>query len=331
LSDIPSKELFDIPGKTLRAAGLEIIRELGHGNQSTVHMVLNRSKKKISCVKRFYKGKQSPGDFAFMKEEYEVMKQCSGHPGIAEVFDIFQDISCFYIEMQMYQGGDFTTLRDHAVEKQVSLTEPWWGKIFKQCIDALAHLHAHGVVHCDVKEPNLMVKSLNFSEPQIALVDFGVAQRFGENRSVIYGTPGYIPPEVWNVKTWCAKGDMFSLGVVIFQMTTDRNSTNGHKQDNKCRIFVENTSSLREIKVATQTREPPFFLMPACHDHLTALARKLLRKDPQHRPSAAQVLADTWMVELQPQGRSNEHVEQNQAVTGLALESTAPPYDKTST
>jgi len=158
--------------------------------------------------------------------------------------------------------------------------------------EALAFLHGHGIVHCDVKEPNLMIKTGNYHKPEVVLIDFGVAQKAASaDRTVIYGTPGYIAPEVWDVKTWCPKGDMFSLGVVFLQLLIDRVPSSS----SRCGVFVENTTNFREVRTATQTREIPFDSMPCSHTHLREFVEQMLERDPSVRPSAADLLCDGWI------------------------------------
>lgn len=288
--------LAEIPEKTLFGAGLEVVSNLGCGSQSTVLLTRRVAEKMARCVKRISKAAIRDTELEFLQGEYEVMTKLGTHPRIAEAFDLFQDVEFLYIEMTFYQGGDLSQLKHNALAAQAPVTEVWWGKLFKQCLEGLAHLHAHGLIHCDVKEPNLVLRSSNYVEPDVVLIDFGVSQKTDAKRTVIYGTPGYIAPEVWEEKTWRPQGDLFSLGVVILQMMTDR--VPGSK-NTRCGIFVENTTTYQEVRIATQTREPPFKCMASDQPHLMKLAMQLLERDPNLRLSAAEVLCDSWISELE--------------------------------
>jgi serine/threonine protein kinase len=230
---------------------------------------------------------------ASVEKEYDIMQKVGGHPRILEAFSLFQDAAFFYIEMPYCAGGDFCDLKARAAVANICLKEAWWKRLFKSCIEALAHLHSHEVVHCDVKEANLLIKTADYSEPAIVLADFGIARMSSESATtttddigskqhmVIYGTPGYIPPEVWESKIWRPEGDMFSLGVVVAQMLTS------------IPLFTAGTNNLKEIRHATMTKEPPLVLIHSTS--LRKLAEAQLEKNPANRPRAKQILCDNWL------------------------------------
>merc|ERR1719215_946436 len=78
-------------------------------------------------------------------------------------------------------------------------------------------------MHCDIKEPNIMVASGDFyAEPRVVLIDFGLSASFLGGSRGVCGTPGYIPPETWQTGIWHPRGDTFSMGVTFFQLMTGR-------------------------------------------------------------------------------------------------------------
>jgi serine/threonine protein kinase len=288
ISEVVSHDV-SIPEMTLAEAGLKVQQELGHGNQSSVHLASKLIDGGFSCIKRFDKATFTPSSLEFLKEEYRVTKEVGSHSCITEAFQIFQDASFFYIELALYYGGDFTNLNQNAVRSGACCDEQWWINVFQQAMRGLAHLHGHSFMHCDVKEPNLMLKTNNYHEPEVVLIDFGIVQAAGVKRTAIFGTPGYIPPEVWDTKIWTPQGDAFSLGVVILQIMTDKVPDN-HRP--RCGVFIEKTETLKDIKVATQKRKPPVSSMLACGAlWLQELTTKLLIKDVAQRPSVLEALA----------------------------------------
>jgi len=281
-----------IPEMTLLQAGLELRQELGHGNQSSVHLAFAKTKGVLSCIKRFRKSASTPSSLEFMRDEYRVMQEVGMHPSIAQALRIFQDTTSFYIELPLYTGGDFRTLKRNALESGACSNDRWWDGIVGQILQGLSHLHGYGFVHCDVKESNLMLKTDNYHEPEAVLIDFGVVQALDAKRTAVFGTPGYIAPEVWDTKLWTPRADAFSLGVVILQIMLDR-VPDSHRP--RCGIFTENTQTFKDIKAATQTREPDLSGIRASFGkrlrQLTELTEKLLVKDPSKRPSAIEASA----------------------------------------
>merc|ERR1719414_1800257 len=113
-------------------------------------------------------------------------------------------------------------------------------------------------MHCDIKEPNLMIKAADFREPHIVLIDFGIARAMADNVSQTCGTPGYIPPETWDTGKWFPKGDIFSLGVVIVQLMANKLPPLGARTPwTKGGIFLEGCATFPEIQHATKTRHLP--------------------------------------------------------------------------
>jgi serine/threonine protein kinase len=284
-----------IPEMTLIEAGLELRYELVEGNQSSVQSAWKIRDGSSRCIKRFDKTAGTRSSLEFLKEEYRIMMEMGSHPCVTQAFQMFQDDSFVYIELPLYRGCDFSKLKKKAVRAGVCCDQVWWTTVFLQALRGLAHLHSHEFIHCDVKEPNLMIKTGNYHEPEVVLIDFGIVQAADAKRTAIYGTPGYIPPEVWDTRTWTAKGDAFSLGVVILQIMIDK------IPDIKVScygVFTENTKSLADIKAATKTRMPLLNTQATCEEfacgtRLRVLTQKLLMKEAAERISVSEALA--WL------------------------------------
>jgi serine/threonine protein kinase len=154
-------------------------------------------------------------------------------------------------------------------------------------------------MHCDVKEPNLMVKTDNYHEPEVVLIDFGIVQAANTKRTAIYGTPGYIAPEVWDTRMWTPQVDAFSLGVVILQVMTGKVPDSSRPC---CGVFTENTKTLRDIKIATQTRKPDVGSMIACGTRLRILTEGFLLKEASCRGTVPEALAFLSSLESEAKG-----------------------------
>jgi serine/threonine protein kinase len=282
----------NIPCMTLQGAGYKVSKELGKGNQAVVQLATDRDGN-ARCIKCYDKSKVSAVGLDMLKEEFEAMKLV-GCQALAQTFEIFQDAQYYYMVNEVYYGGDFTTLRPRAEKQGVDMTEDWWRSIFRQCFRALDFMHQQAMIHCDIKEPNLMLKTDNIFEPEVVIVDFGLAKAMGvKDTGVFGGTPGYIPPETLKHKKWFPRGDIFSLGVVMFQMLTDRLPEYRLTPTNKG-LFLQGCKTLEDVQQATISRQAPFHDLPR-YPGLVPLVAKLLEKQLSLRLSGPQALTDAWI------------------------------------
>eukprot|EP00913_Durusdinium_trenchii_P009737 g9149.t1 len=160
---------------------------------------------------------------------------------VARTYETFQDQDFYYLVNEPYFGGDWTKLACKAYESNVHMTEDWWRHLYYQC-------------------PNLMIKfAHDFRRPQVVYIDFGLSQAFARKVENITGTPGYIPPETWDEKAWYPNGDIFSLGVVFFQMLSGRDFS--------------------QLAMLTKTAPPPWQIFPRW-GQLQQMVAKMLDKRP---------------------------------------------------
>jgi serine/threonine protein kinase len=280
--------------KSLASAGYQLVRELGRGAQSVVSLAQYKGSQ-LRCVKCI---KKTAKDFSIddFKNEFRIMSDLGKHPRIAYSHEIFQDQASYYLISDSYSGGDFASLRKNASKSGVQMTENWWRNLFSQAFEGLVHLHEHAIIHCDIKEANLMVKTSNYHLPEVVIIDFGVSQSFESERSIMIGTPNYMPPEVWKSRKWLPVGDVFSMGVVILQMLTDNIPNHGKMKINEKQrgIFAENCNSVADVAKATTSREAPINDIPHHLSSIGGLCERLLYKDWLKRPTATQVLEDPW-------------------------------------
>ena len=109
-------------------------------------------------VLKFLPKSRSRAPLDATREEVSLLMKLD-HPGIARVFEAFQDAANVYIASEPYYGGDLSHLIQCARTADVPLNGSWLARICKQVAEALAYLHMNRVVHCDVKEMNVMATS----------------------------------------------------------------------------------------------------------------------------------------------------------------------------
>merc|ERR1719329_227002 len=131
------------------------------------------------------------------------------------------------------------------MEQQVPLTEEWYQHLFGQAFSGLAFMHQHALMHCDIKEANLMLKTADVHHPEVCIIDLGLSRALFVEGSGPCGTPGYIPPETWQTYKWFPRGDIFSMGVVCVQLLADKVPDD---KRGRLGIFTEGCSSVEAVQ-----------------------------------------------------------------------------------
>jgi urea transport system substrate-binding protein len=153
-----------------------------------------------------------------------------------------------------------------------------------QVARGLAAAHQRGLIHRDIKPGNIFLENAAATElpeeRRVKILDFGLA-RIGRDRSpmtepgVIMGTPGYMAPEQLEGKDIDARCDLFSLGALLYELTTGQAP------------FAGTTSMAALVAALTKTPKPPRELNPELPPALAALIESLLAKEPKDRPASA--------------------------------------------
>ncbi|CAE8599769.1 unnamed protein product [Polarella glacialis] len=158
------------------------------------------------CIKFFPKADQNDDDLEDIINEFALMKKLKNEH-VPQTYDVFQDSSFYYLVNEPYFGGDFTKLATRAHDQGISMSEAWWRHLFWQCLDGLRYLHSNAIMHCDVKEGNVMLaEGDSYESPRVVLIDFGLCESFSATTNGASGTPGYIPPETWETEWWYPRG-----------------------------------------------------------------------------------------------------------------------------
>lgn len=258
-------------------------KKLGEGGQSVVRLAKYKSSGKEVVVKMYDKSIPNiPIDN--ITQEFNLLMSLR-HPKIAHVFDIFQDASNVYILQEPYFGGDFTTAVAKASKAGVKVEEQWVSRVMQQVFAGVAFLHSRHVMHCDLKEANVMVANADdWTAPQVVVIDFGLADLFSTGPTLC-GTPGYVPPEVWTDRLWTPRGDVFSLGVMMFKIRTGEDP------------FTEGCLKIDDVRHRTKTLNPEFKLpngRPRMSRAMMALVSRMLEKDFKKRPGIMSLVDDPW-------------------------------------
>src|ERR1700688_3415658 len=188
------------------------------------------------------------------------------HPNIVVVFDAGEEEGLFYITMEYVEGRSLQSMIDAHQPFPVSRVM----KLMEQVCSALDFAHQHNVVHRDIKPANLMLTS----DDVVKITDFGTAKilQFGTAQTAhVMGTPSYMSPEQVKGKPVDGRSDIFSLGVILYELMT------GEKP------FPGQNITTVIYKIINEEPIPPRSLDSSIHPGLSAVISRALAKDPAAR------------------------------------------------
>ncbi|HEX8282970.1 MAG TPA: serine/threonine-protein kinase, partial [Pyrinomonadaceae bacterium] len=200
------------------------------------------------------------------------------HPNVATLYDFceVQGQPCIIME---YVDGQTISERIDACAAPLPLPET--AHVFERVCEAVEYIHRNGVIHRDIKSNNIKISS----QGQVKLLDFGIAkgqtsQQLTQVGSVI-GTLHYLAPELVRGGTADARGDIWALGVLLYEMVTGRTPFDADTIGDLC-------DRIDRVEYA-----PPAQLNPGVPREVSAIISRCLRKNPAERyASAAELLAD---------------------------------------
>ena len=209
---------MDLEGRLL-GNRYEIIEKIGNGGMAMVY------KAKCHVLNRFVAVKILRDEFTTDQEfikRFEVEAQAAAsitHPNIVSVYDVGKEGNLYYIVMELIQGK---TLKEIIVEEEGPLPWKWSINIAIQIASALEVAHKNNIVHRDIKPHNIII-----TEDGVAKVtDFGIAKAVSNSTITAFGTTigsvHYFSPEHARGGYTDAKSDLYSLGVVMYEMLTGK-------------------------------------------------------------------------------------------------------------
>jgi len=277
----------EVPHKTPEQAGYTVTKTLGEGGQGQIKLAKSAKLGDVA-IKVYDKSNENAADLSELVAELEVMKEIQKSPYVMHAFEIFQDADHYYCVDELLAGGDLTGIREKVPQNGIALTEPYWRAVFVQCARGLAYMHRHGLMHCDIKEENIMFKTKDYVKPQMAIIDFGLSQFSASDQGKGGGTPGYIPPETHDDDVWYPRGDVFSMGVVFFQLLANLEDLFTDED------LLSEGDEDAAIASLTKTREPPWERIDGQYPAVKAWLQKMLAKERLKRFTGAVLLEQPW-------------------------------------
>ena len=213
------------------------------------------------------------------------------HPAIVTIYDVGREGDTAFIAMELLEGRDLRALIAEGLTPMQSL------EIAATAAEGLAHAHAHGIVHRDIKPGNIMV----LADGRVKIMDFGIAHvhepMVKTQTGVLLGSPQYMSPEQIVGQPLDRRADVFSLGLVLYEMLTGVKPFQG-----------EDIPDLM-FKVANLAAAPPSHIAPGLPPVVDFIVARALKKKPEERyADAADMAKDLREAMREVAGAANANV-----------------------
>lgn len=194
----------------------QIIKSIGEGGMANVYLAYDTILDRNVAVK-VLRGDLSTDDKFVRRFQREALSASSlSHPNIVEVFDVGEDNGQFYIVMEYIEGKQ---LKD-VLRKRGKLTVPEVIDIMKQIADGLSVAHDSYIIHRDIKPQNIMI----LENGLVKITDFGIAMAMNGTQltqtNSVMGSVHYLPPEQANGTGSTLKSDIYSMGILMYELLT---------------------------------------------------------------------------------------------------------------
>ncbi len=259
-----------------RLGRYEIAGELGRGAMGIVYKAHDPVLDRSVALKTIALADNESGRGEYQKRFFQEAKAAArlNHPRLITIYDFGEEGDLAWMAMEMLAG---TELRERIGQGPVPVREAV--KIAEQVADGLGFAHEHGVVHRDIKPGNIML----MPRGQVKIMDFGVARvrvsSVKTQTGTRLGTPKYMSPEQATGRTVDHRSDIFSLGIVLYEMLTGASPFQGSDSTE----VMYNVTSREAIAPSRINAEVP--------ETLDLVLRKALAKDPEERYQDAYELA----------------------------------------
>jgi class 3 adenylate cyclase len=268
----PALNTAPLSGAQFLIEGYRILRKIGEGGMASIFLAQSAEggPPQVLKVMQLDKAVEADGLQRFL-QEYALLAQIQ-HPNVARIFRQDFSLAHAYIAMEYFPQGDLRSrMKAGPMDPATALS------YIKQTAAGLAAIHDVGIVHRDLKPDNLMLRQ----DGSLALADFGVAKQTvmkitDTGDGDIVGTPYYLSPEQALGQGVDARCDIYSLGVLAFELLTGRKPYHANSAQELLRMHVHD----------------PVPMLPPEHAQLQAVMESMMAKDREQRYPSAKTLLD---------------------------------------
>lgn len=277
-------------GSLGKISSYRILERIAEGGMAEVFLAVSQgvgNVNKYVAIKRMLpRYRHNPDLYQMFKDEAQVVIQLR-HPNIASVYEFNEEDDQLYMVMEYVDGKPVSRFRQELYQKQIELPTPYILYIMREAAGALTYAHQFkdinsgqplNLIHRDMSPHNILIGNTG----DIKLIDFGVAKSdLSESRTsfgVIKGKLGYLSPEQVLYQPLNQSSDLFSLGVILWEMLTNQRMFNLQSQET---YFKQ----LRDFEMLD-----PRPLNPKIDNDLYQILNRLLQRDPDDRYPNAEML-----------------------------------------
>lgn len=267
---------------------------LGKGSSGVVCEGESPSSQKFA-IKRIFKD--------HLKSSHNILKEAEfnlsiNNPQIIKCFEIYEDLKSVSFVMELGEGGDLFDFIVNSPTGKVPLDSSI--EIAKQILETINYLHNEkGIVHRDLKPENFMVTITDDNQPLIKLIDFGLATYIPKDKNNLLtdyvGTPQYAAPEIIMHDCYDEKVDIWSIGVILFNMLTGYEPFRGERKSE-----LNDQIKYKRINFDIIDDEP-----------MRNLCKKLLERNTKFRYTASEALEEIKKIKKEKDDYNSENKATN--------------------
>lgn len=304
--------MSESPSSALLNNRYRLLATVAAGGMATVYKAQDTMLNRLVAVKVLRDRYARDPQFVQRFREEAAAAANLNHPNIVTIFDVGSDVLSgqqrHYIVMELIEGED---LKQHQRTRPDRIDVDDAVRLMRQVCEGVAYAHRRGLVHCDLKPQNVMIAT----DGRAKVTDFGIARAFttvlnpNEREDVVWGTPQYYAPEQAAGGIPSPASDVYSLGVIVFELLAGR-----------LPFMAADTATLARLH---QTAAPPSLsaINPSVSLQLENIVARALVKDPAQRYRSADQMAAALTAYLQ-QGEEN-------TLMGMAPVKPAAPQPQT--